>query len=216
MKRIVILGAGGQAREVRWILEDLNRVSATYHFLGYVVSDLSKLGERDSRSEVLGDYGWLREHRGEIDALTLGIGSPQGRLKVAGDLEPEFGSVYWPALIHPSAVFDPKSCRFAHGALVCPGVVATVNIEFQPHAMANFGCTIGHESSLGRGCVVMPGANISGGVVLEEGCMVGTGAQVLQYRRVGRAASVGAGAVVTKDVPPGETVVGIPAKPLKK
>ena len=46
--------------------------------------------------------------------------------------------------------------------------------------------------------------------------LLGTGAQVLQYVRVGAGATVGAGAVVTKDVPPGETVVGVPAKPLAR
>jgi serine acetyltransferase len=46
--------------------------------------------------------------------------------------------------------------------------------------------------------------------------LVGTGAQILQYVQVGEGAQVGAGAVVTKDVPPGVTVVGIPAKALEK
>ena len=55
---------------------------------------------------------------------------------------------------------------------------------------------------------------MSGGVVIEEGVLIGTGAQVLQYRRVGRAATVGAGAVVTRDVVGGSTVVGIPARPI--
>jgi serine acetyltransferase len=41
---------------------------------------------------------------------------------------------------------------------------------------------------------------------------MGTGAQVLQYLKVGRGATVGAGAVVTKAVPEGVTVMGIPAK----
>jgi len=39
---------------------------------------------------------------------------------------------------------------------------------------------------------------------------------VLQYVEVGEGATVGAGAVVTKNVPPGATVVGVPAKPLAR
>ena len=58
-----------------------------------------------------------------------------------------------------------------------------------------------------------PGANISGGVVIGTGVLIGTGAQVLQYLHVGAGAIVGAGAVVTHDIPPGSTVVGIPARP---
>ena len=54
-KRIVVIGAGGFAREVRWLIEEINAVSPGFEFLGYVVSDLAKLGEHDSREDVLGD-----------------------------------------------------------------------------------------------------------------------------------------------------------------
>ncbi len=47
---------------------------------------------------------------------------------------------------------------------------------------------------------------------LEDGAIVGSGAQVLGPITVGRNARVGANAVVTKDVPEGATVVGIPGR----
>ncbi len=97
-----------------------------------------------------------------------------------------------------------------------PGVTATVNVEVGPFAMISMHCTLAHECRIGRGSALYPSVNVSGGVVVEEGVLIGTGAQVLQYLRVGRGATVGAGAVVAEDVPPGLTVVGIPAKPLSK
>jgi sugar O-acyltransferase (sialic acid O-acetyltransferase NeuD family) len=216
LRRIVVVGAGGQAREVEWIIRAMNEQRPQFVFAGYVLGDPAHPGPHDSRDRVLGDDAWLVAHRREVDALALGIGMPALRLRAAAALEREFGPEYWPVLSHPSAIFDAQSCRFGHGALLSAGVTGTVNLTFEPFAFANFGCTLGHESSLGRCAAVMPGANLSGGVVLEEGALVGTGAQVLQYLRVGQGATLGAGAVLTKDVPPGEIWAGVPARPLKK
>ena len=47
---------------------------------------------------------------------------------------------------------------------------------------------------------------------VEDGASIGSGATILCGVRIGKGAMVGAGAVVTKDVPPGKTVVGNPAR----
>ena len=215
-KRIVVIGAGGFAREVKWLISEINAARPQYRFLGFVVSDLSRIGPNDSRAEILGDDAWLRDHRAEVDALAIGIGTPAARLRVAAALEPDFGPERWPVLVHPTVRYDPPSCSLGHGVLLCAGTMGTVNLKLAPYAMVNLSCTLGHEAEIGRGCVLNPTVNISGGVVLGDGVLVGTGAQILQNVRVGEGAIVGAGAVLTKDVPPGEIWAGVPAKPLKK
>lgn len=214
MKRLVILGAGGMAREVVWTVREINRRQPRYEFLGYVVSDLARLGDRDSGAEVLGDYDWLQ--RNPADALAIGVGMPDTRLRIAAQMERLFPHADWPVLIHPTAICDAENCRFGRGVFVGAGAILTCNVVLADFALANFGCTVGHESQLGAGCVVNPGANISGGVTLGRGVLIGTGAQVLQYLSVGDEATVGAGAVVTRDIAAGETVVGVPARPLMR
>jgi acetyltransferase-like isoleucine patch superfamily enzyme len=53
---------------------------------------------------------------------------------------------------------------------------------------------------------------LSGGVVVEDGAHVGTGATIIQNIRIGANSTVGAGAVVIKNIPPNVTVIGVPAR----
>src|SRR3954462_3043944 len=104
-RRMIVLGAGGCAREVAWMIREI----AGLEFAGFAVSDLARLGPRDSRDQVLGDLDWLRSNRTRFDALAIGIGSPAARLAVAAGLEEDFDAGCWPALVHPSARFDRDS-----------------------------------------------------------------------------------------------------------
>ena len=209
---MVIVGASGQAREVAWYLEEINRERPTFSLAGFIVSDLSRLGSTDSADRILGDYEWLSTHQGEVDGVILGVGTPGSRLRIATEVGAAFPRLEWPIVRHPSARMDWDSARTGRGVMVGAGVVGTVNMVFEEFAMLNFGCTLGHEAHVGRATVVNPGANVSGGVQLGDGVLVGAGAVVLQYRSVGHDAVVGAGAVVTKDVEPRTTVVGVPAR----
>lgn len=74
---------------------------------------------------------------------------------------------------------------------------------------------VGHDAQIGADCEVSPGAVICGHAVLEDGVRVGVNASVLPFRRVGKGARIGAGAVVTHDVPAGEVWVGNPARLLR-
>ena len=64
--------------------------------------------------------------------------------------------------------------------------------------------------------MINPGVNISGGVRIEDRVLVGTGSQILENISIGSDAVIGAGAVVCKNVLPGQTVVGAPARPIQR
>jgi sugar O-acyltransferase (sialic acid O-acetyltransferase NeuD family) len=216
MKRIAIIGAGGCAREVAWMLEDIsaaaNQEATEYQMAGFLVSDLSRVGPYDSA--ILGDFSWLESNH--VDALAIGIGTPAIRLKLAHELKERFPQVEWPALVHPSVKWQRRTMQVGEGVIISAGTIATVNVRFEPFCIVHASCTIGHEAVIGRGCVLNPMVSISGGVELGSGVLVGTGAQILQYLNIGHGARIGAGAVVTKDVQAEATMVGVPAKELTK
>jgi sugar O-acyltransferase (sialic acid O-acetyltransferase NeuD family) len=206
----VIYGAGGMAREVAWLIRRINAISQTWDFLGYVVTDLTMLGPRDSTDEIVGDEEWLLA-RPDL-SVALGMGNPMHRYRIGIRLSRSLPDRHFPILIDPSALYDEDSTTFESGVIVTAGCVLNVNTKLLRFCYLNPNCTIGHESIIGEACVLNPSANISGGVDLGASSLVGTGAQILQYIAIGAGATVGAGAVVTRPVPPDTVVVGVPAR----
>ena len=75
---------------------------------------------------------------------------------------------------------------------------------------------IGHNVHLGRGCVIVSQAGISGSTVLDDHVMVAGQAGLTGHLRIGRRARIGAQAGVMSDVPAGADVVGSPAQPVRE
>ncbi|RSU54186.1 NeuD/PglB/VioB family sugar acetyltransferase [Sphingobium yanoikuyae] len=117
-------------------------------------------------------------------------------------------SVYHPAaIVSPSASIGPGSTLLA-GAIVGPRAALGCGVIINHAASVDHDCAVGDYSN------ISPGARFGGCVQAGPGVFVGLNAAVIQGLRLGENAIIGAGAVVTRNVAPGETVVGIPARPI--
>ncbi len=119
--------------------------------------------------------------------------------------------------------FISQIARFLTGIEIHPG--ATIGSRF--FIDHGDGVVVGETSNIGNDVTLYQAVTL-GGIApsvdshtqvnqkrhptLEDWVIVGSGAQVLGGITVGEGARIGANAVVTKDVPPGVTAVGIPAR----
>jgi sugar O-acyltransferase (sialic acid O-acetyltransferase NeuD family) len=213
MQQVVILGAGGFAREVLDIFHALNSVEPAYEVLGFIDEDPRKKGQRLNGSPVLGGFDSLSSlDRSRIHAI-CGVGDTAGRRRFVEKAAPH--GLQFCNVVHPDAVLTPF-ITLGTGVVITAGCILTNQITIGNHVHLNLDCTIGHDCVIDDFVTIAPGAHISGNVRIAAGCDIGTGTAIIQGIKVGEWSIIGAGSVVVEDIPPNVTVVGVPAKVIKE
>lgn len=111
----------------------------------------------------------------------------------------------YPPFIHPTA-------RVHAFVTVDAGLKRPTSIGETTALMAHV--HVGHDVVIGKGCELAPGAKIGGHCEIGDGVKIGINATLRPFIKVGHLARIGCGAVVIRDVLPGQIVAGNPAKPI--
>ena len=215
MKPLVIVGAGGFGRETAFLVEQINAAApssaARWDLHGFVDDAASLVNERVQGLPVLGDVNWLCRQR----ALhyVIGVGNPAARQRLAERLRD--APVQAASLVHPSVSLHDTT-RLEAGSILCKGITPTVNVSIGRHTIVNLHATLGHDVDVDSFVTLHPGVHLSGNSRLETGTELGTGAVVLPGVQVGQRTTIGAGAVVHRDLPANCTAVGVPARCLDR
>jgi perosamine synthetase len=202
--KVFCYGASGHGKVVANIL-----ALSGMELLGFVDDDASKAGAQLAGVPVIGTATALPALLAAGAAAMVTIGSNRVRTAKARDLE-QLGFTLATA-IHPAAVVAPDVTVGA-GTAIMAGAIVNSSSRIGANVIVNTGATVDHDCVLADGAHISPGANLAGGVVVGGHTHVGIRSSVIQGIRIGADSTVGAGAVVIRDVPPGVTVVGNPAR----
>jgi sugar O-acyltransferase (sialic acid O-acetyltransferase NeuD family) len=149
--------------------------------------------------------------------FNIAIGNSAARERIANGIPSEVAK---PFPIIASNHMSLSENSVGEGAIFCSFSHVTSNAKIGRFFHANIYSYIAHDCVIGDFVTFAPGVMCNGRVVIEDHAYIGTGAIIKDGTDkpivIGRGAVIGMGAVVTKSVAPGTTVVGNPAKLMMK
>ena len=209
-KRILIIGAGGHGHVVADILQRAARRGALLAPIGYLDDNQALCGQRLLGLPVLGALDELA--RVSCDALVLAIGDNLLRAQLFHRLATK--GYRFAQAIHPDAVVAP-SAELGQGCVICANAVIGVGATIGANVLVNTAATVDHQNRVGDHAHIAPGVHLGGDVYIGEGSLIGIGAIVLSQRQIGAWSVVGAGSLVTRDLPDRVVAFGSPARVLR-
>ena len=198
--RIFLIGAGDHAKVVLSAL---------------VTCGFECRGIYDDNPELWGQTLWCLPIYGPVSKMpdtaetmaVIAIGDNSVRRVICE----KFKNVCWPVIVHPKSVVD-SSVRIGEGTIVMAGCIIESDAALGRHSIVNSGCYIGHDTKVGDYCHAAPRSAAGDNVTLADGVFLGIGSLVRPYAAIAENATVGAGSTVIKDIGPGGTWVGSPAR----
>jgi len=211
--RLLIVGARADG-QAHIILEVVNQLDS-YETVAFADETPELWGQQVLGRPVLGDPAEVAEQVRDlgITGVFVAVGVPRARARLY-ELCQAMGLAL-PTLIHPSAYLSPEA-QIGEAVFLGAGVQVLPGAMIGDMCRVNAATVVSHHVRVGRCNTIGPNATLAGRSSTEPFAFLGAGCTLLPEVKVGEGATVGAGAVVTRDVPAGITVVGVPARPLQR
>jgi sugar O-acyltransferase (sialic acid O-acetyltransferase NeuD family) len=208
MKKMAIIGTGGFAKEVLWLIDDIGRYDEVECFM-----------EPDDVWKERSILGIPVRPQSEFDAgvlsAVLAIGAPHLREKIVTTQLPE--NTEYPVLIHPqSGVPKRKWYEVGPGSMICCHSIVTCDVVIGQHVHINCQTTVGHDTIIGDFTTTTGGTRISGECNIGKRTYWGNNASIRQGLPVCDDVTIGMGATIVKPITEPGIYVGIPAKKLER
>lgn len=214
MKKLLIIGAGGMGKEAAWVAADAKRAGmrgADWEILGFADDNRAKLGALVYGFPVLGTFEELAaKYAGGPLAYYCAVAAVEPRRRLVAQAD----SLGWTAatLIHPSVILADDAV-VGKGTYVGALSVLSPSCRVGNHALINQRVTIGHDAVVEDFATVFCGAQINGGCVVGEAAVLGSNATLQPAVCIGDSAVVASNSAVLRNVDPGVSVIGVPARP---
>ncbi|MDX2346880.1 MAG: acetyltransferase [Legionella sp.] len=212
-----LIGAGGYGRETIFIMRQMlqDKITAGIAKIFFVVEGECSAVEINGYPVIsLEAFCNIKNPK----HFNIAIGDSAVRKRIA-DICFAAGAVPFSIMANNLCLMEPID--LGEGTILSPFVTITANVRIGCFFHANIYSYVAHDCIVGDFVTFGPSVNCNGRVLIEDHAYIGSGACIKEGKQgspliIGRGAVVGMGAVVTKNVPPGTTVVGNPARPLIK
>jgi sugar O-acyltransferase (sialic acid O-acetyltransferase NeuD family) len=208
----VIVGSGVQGRQISSALLAASK-SDKEHVLGFVDDDPKKHGKYVADLPVLGPLDWLGSRKCPLK-VAVSLGRSNIKRSVVCRLRQLNANLLFPPIVHPFSFIGPR-VKLSDGVVVQAGTVMICDIAVGEFTIVGAQSSLGHDSKIGAYCFISPGLRLAGYGCIEDDCTTGLNTCLLIVK-MGSGSTSGAGAVITRDVLAGDTVVGVPAHSVRK
>ena len=217
VKDLYIYGAGGFGRELRMVIEQINKKQKTWNIIGFIDDEYKKNTKICDFLKVEGDFDFLNNIEKHVD-VAIAIGESYTREKIFKKLKSN-KHINFPNIFHPSVVFDKSSIKIGIGNIFLINVIISNCVKIGDFNIVNMASIIGHDVKSGNFVTINPSVNIGGGVIIGNNCEFGMGSSTIQYLSIPSNVKIAGNSLVTQNCESGFLYLGIPAKktfPVKK